>query len=241
MPARSPSAIPDEPAGSRLGERLRDKLANHDNGSSWSARFRLRRWNKLLEFFPNLGQMQVLDLGGTTHYWKVAPVRPAHVTVVNLAREPDFDGISAIQADVTELKPIPCDLVISNSLLEHVGGAIPRHRMADLVRASSDRYWVQTPYRYFPVEPHWLFPGFQFLPLPARAWVTQNWALSRNAIPASDHASAVEAALGVELLSATEMRSLFPDALIWYERVGGLPKSITAVGGLAAPAHGSGG
>ena len=28
---------------------------------------------------------------------------------------------------------------------------------------------VQTPYRYFPVEPHWLFPGLQFLPMGLRA------------------------------------------------------------------------
>ena len=27
---------------------------------------------------------------------------------------------------------------------------------------------MQTPYRYFPIEPHWLFPGMQFLPLPVR-------------------------------------------------------------------------
>ena len=27
---------------------------------------------------------------------------------------------------------------------------------------------VQIPYRYFPIEPHWLFPGLQFLPQRAR-------------------------------------------------------------------------
>ena len=37
------------------------------------------------------------------------------------------------------------------------------------MRELAQLHWVQTPYRYFPVEPHFLFPGFQFLPLTVRA------------------------------------------------------------------------
>ena len=64
------------------------------------------------------------------------------------------------------------DLVFSNSVIEHVGGHSRRAAFADSVHALSDHHWVQTPYRYFPLEPHFLFPGFQFLPLRAKAEVT---------------------------------------------------------------------
>ncbi|HEX4060865.1 MAG TPA: UDP-N-acetylmuramoyl-tripeptide--D-alanyl-D-alanine ligase [Streptosporangiaceae bacterium] len=55
------------------------------------------------------------------------------------------------------------DLVFSNSLIEHVGGHERRERFADTVHQLSGAYWVQTPYRYFPVEPHW-HPARSFCP-----------------------------------------------------------------------------
>ena len=64
--------------------------------------------------------------------------------------------------------PMSYDVVFSNSLLEHVGGHAQRAALAREVRSLAPRHWVQTPYRYFPLEPHWLFPGMQF-PLEAQA------------------------------------------------------------------------
>ena len=85
------------------------------------------------------------------------------------------------------------DLVFSNSLIEHVGGFANRQLCADFIRSKADRHWVQTPYRYFPIEPHWLFPGFQFLPLNARVAITRRWKLGFMHTP--DRAAAlVEAA-----------------------------------------------
>ncbi len=43
--------------------------------------------------------------------------------------------------------------------------------------------WVQTPYRYFPIEPHWIFPGFQFLPLSARTEISRRWPLGNPPFP----------------------------------------------------------
>ena len=61
------------------------------------------------------------------------------------------------------------DLVYSNSVIEHVGGHQRRELFAQAVRDLAPSHWVQTPYRYFPLEPFWLFSAFQFLPLPSRA------------------------------------------------------------------------
>jgi hypothetical protein len=86
---------------------------------------------------------------------------------------------------------------------------------------------VQTPYRYFPVEPHFLFPGFQFLPLKARAALVQRWPLVHTR--PGDHDAAVSAALHVELLGRTELEALFPDSEIVSEKLAGLTKSLVAV------------
>lgn len=172
--------------------------------------------------------MRVLDLGGTVSFWTAVPTRPQSVTLVNLGSEKPEPGIETVQADACTFDPgSGYDIVISNSLIEHVGGPVARTALARVIRTAAPRRWIQTPYRYFPIEPHWLFPGFQFLPLSARASITQKWSLGH--IREKDRETAIEQCLMVELLSATEMRSLFPDSEIWFERIAGVPKSMVAI------------
>lgn len=196
--------------------------------SNW---VRGRRWNKLKETFPHINDMRVLDLGGTPAFWKSAPVTPAHVTVVNLSGLEGFEGVESVQGDACDLpKSIlggGYDLVVSNSLIEHVGGHSQRLRLADSIHAAADHHWVQTPYRYFPIEPHWLAPGIQFLPFAAKVRATMLWKF--GCLYTTDRAEAVEIVHEVELLSITQMRSYFPDSTIWYERFSGLVKSVVAI------------
>lgn len=212
---------------------LRRRLV--EGPDSLGQRSRHRRWQALQRLFPDLPQLRVVDLGGTVDSWRRAPVAPAHVTVVNLeAQSPDPDrGIDVVAADACELDPATLpgapDLVYSNSLLEHVGGHARRAQLAALVDRLAPRYWVQAPYRYFPVEPHWLFPGLQFLPQVARARLVQRWPLG-YARPA-DFAAALAAVTEVELPSKTEMAAYFPDATLLLDTVGPLTKSLIAARG----------
>ncbi|MFN8125148.1 MAG: hypothetical protein U0R64_01360 [Candidatus Nanopelagicales bacterium] len=211
------------PNGSRV-----PAWADPTNPTGVSGRFRAARWRRMLQTFPDLAELRVLDLGGTVAAWDAAPVRPAQLVVVNLDRQPTAPHTRSMVLDACEWEPTDdIDLVVSNSLIEHVGGFERRRRLAHVVRAAAPRYWVQTPYRYFPVEPHWVFPGFQFLPLSAKVFVTRHW--RRGHIYEADPDRALQECLMVELVSATEMRALFPDGEVWFERAAGLPKSLVAV------------
>ena len=108
------------------------------------------------------------------------------------------------------------DVAYSNSVIEHLDPA-DRRRFADEVRRVAGRYLVQTPNRWFPVEPHVLLPGFQFLPLAARRRL---WPLGVSKDEFTD----------IRLLDEAELRSLFPEARIFRERFAGLTKSLVAVG-----------
>jgi hypothetical protein len=119
------------------------------------------------------------------------------------------------------------DLVFSNSVIEHVGGHAQRVRFADSVHNLAQRHWVQTPYRYFPIEPHWLFPAFQFLPLSARAEVSRRWPLAHTL--SSTREEGLRGAMSVELLSQTEMGFYFPHSRIVRERLLGAVKSLIAL------------
>ncbi len=207
-------------------------LADGARAGSFAQRARSRRSRKLIETFPDLHDMNVLDLGGTAQFWSGFLVRPAHLTLVNVMPVASpADWITTVTGDACS-PPEPVrnsrfDLVVSNSVIEHVGGHVQRQCFADVVARSADRHWIQTPYRYFPIEPHWLFPCMQFLPLRVRAAITQHWPLSPAR--AIDLRDAVANATSVELLSITEMRSYFPESTIWYERFGLLVKSVTAI------------
>jgi len=173
--------------------------------------------------------MSVIDFGGTVESWLRAPVRPASVHIVNLvSMAPRVPWIRADQADVCDLPGRIADghydLVFSNSVIEHVGGHLQRSRFAEAAYKLADRQWIQTPYRYFPIEPHWLFPCYQFLPLRARSQISQHWPLARIRSPNSDEG--MRAAMGVELLSRAEMTYYFPDSVLRFERFLGFIKSL---------------
>jgi hypothetical protein len=177
--------------------------------------------------------MSVIDLGGTVEAWERAPVRPASVHVVNL-EVPPLEVPQWIRADQADACNLPAqissasyDLVFSNSVIEHVGGHVPRMRFAEAVHKLADRHWVQTPYRYFPIEPHWLFPGFQFLPPNVQAEVAARWPLAHT--PSNGRDDGLQGALAVELLSRTEMSFYFPDSTLRFERMAGLVKSLIAI------------
>jgi hypothetical protein len=206
--------------------------------SSVGESYRAKRWALLRELFPRIESMTVLDLGGRPGMWLRAPFQPAALHIVNLQAPPsDFpDWMRVDRGDACALEPEVMsnhyDLVFSNSVLEHVGGHAQRARFADNVRNLGDAYWVQTPYRYFPLEPHWLFPGFQFMPLNVRAQISRRWPLVH--FPQENQEASVRRVMDIELISKTEMHAYFPDSDLHSEKIGGMTKSLIAVRQLKA-------
>jgi hypothetical protein len=104
--------------------------------------------------------------------------------------------------------------------------------MAAEVRRVATAYWVQTPNFWFPVEPHFLVPAWHWLPEDARVAILRRrgvgWA---GRCP--DPQRAREVVQEHRLMRRAELARLFPDAVIMGERIGGLTKSWTALGGFA--------
>jgi hypothetical protein len=199
---------------------------------SLAARMRERRWRMFEERFPDVAEMSVLDLGGTADAWRLAPARPARLVFLNISAAGELNGAETVIGDACDppdrLRHERFDLVYSNSLIEHVGGHWRRQAFAEAARSLADHHWVQTPYRYFPVEPHYAGPLFQFLPLAARGRLVSRWPIGSLAT-VKDPTVCVDQAQGTELLSRTEMRGYFPDSTLLSERLLGLTKSLIAV------------
>lgn len=187
--------------------------------------------------------VRLLDVGGTHHFWHAmdrSEFPPLQITFVNRWEyDPGIPGAVAVIGDARDLSRYPdreFDVVFSNSVIEHVGGLRDQVRMAKECVRVGKRYFVQTPNWAFPIEPHFLFPGFQYLPLPVRArlhaWRKLGWWDK-----AASYHEALEEVESIRLITKREMRYLFPEAKIWTERFMGLPKSFVAYGtNPAAPA-----
>ena len=180
--------------------------------------------------------MSVIDLGGEPETWIQSPLHPKHVHVVNIETLPT-DVPDWIEVDFGDACGLPeqiarrrYDLVFSNSVLEHVGGHERRLRFAETVSELAPQHWVQTPYRYFPVEPHWVAPGMQYLPVRVRASMAQWWPLAN--VKSKDLREALGGVLWTELVDKTQMRYYFPESQVVTERFMGLPKSLIAIKAL---------
>jgi hypothetical protein len=109
--------------------------------------------------------------------------------------------------------------------LEHVSD--PQTAAAEIRRVGR-RYFVQTPDRGFPFEPHFLAPFIHYLPRPLRLWAAPltPWALITRPGPGGARAFVD----GIRLMSAREFRALFPGGTLVRERFAGLSKSLVACG-----------
>jgi hypothetical protein len=119
------------------------------------------------------------------------------------------------------------DVVYSNSVIEHLGTFENQQAFAREARRVGRGYWVQTPAREFPVEPHYWTLFLHWCSKPTQRRLLKNftlWGLLGR--PGPEIIDLVLAEL--RLMTYAEFKGLFPDAVIWVERVGGLAKSYTA-------------
>ena len=188
---------------------------------------------RFLELLKPVDGEPILDVGGSPGLWQEAgydgPV--VFLNVFPAGETPTLPpGCTYVRGDGREL-PFESGqfaIVFSNSVIEHVGDWTDQERFAQEIQRVGRRYWVQTPNRQFPLEPHLNFPGYQWLPDRLARAVVANWPLSYHRRDGLSPEQAWEAVRGTRLITTAEMRRLFPTATIWRERVLALTKSFVA-------------
>jgi hypothetical protein len=192
--------------------------------------FRKRRMQLFYRRFKITPQTRVLDLGGREFNWTLMPFIP-HVTIVNRILEGKRSGkIVWIIGDVRELPfaDKAFEIVYSNSVIEHLGAVADQRRFADECRRVGRSYYIQTPNRRFPIEPHLLTPFIHWLPIKLQARLLRNFTVW-GWITRPDAAACAHFLNTTRMLSRTELKAHFPDAEIWTERFLWLAKSFVAV------------
>lgn len=205
-------------------------------------RFRARR----VETFSTLvndyiavkGSCRILDMGGTTGFWytwrDAIDFTKTSITCVNpdvVHSRADFAEVELRQGDARDLADVAdgeFDIAFSNSVIEHVGGWGDMKAFASEVGRVGRSYFVQTPYFWFPVEPHARTPLIHWLPesVGYRILLARScgfWGRSVNVDEAMGHIQSAR------MLDITQFATLFPDAEIRKERFMGWVKSLLAV------------
>ncbi|MFI5130300.1 MAG: methyltransferase domain-containing protein [Chitinophagales bacterium] len=177
--------------------------------------------------------IRILDIGGLEIYWErmnYLDTNDIHITLLNLEKhETRSNNVVSVKGDATNLaeyKDEQFDIVHSNSVIEHLYAKENHKKMASEARRVGKYYYIQTPNYWFPVEPHWLFPFFQWLPFGTRVFLTRYFSLGHfKKMPDKD--AAKQLVSEINLLTEKEMKSLFQDGKVYREKFMGLKKSIT--------------
>ncbi|MCU1498273.1 MAG: Methyltransferase type 11 [Acidimicrobiales bacterium] len=229
-------------------EKILSSTLDNSNPRSLASRLRRRRFRIVDDELARLSPpKRVLDVGGTAGFWRSLRRDLGDLELTVLNANPSHASVGDVTVQAGDARSMPefatgsFDLVFSNSVIEHVGGPTDQRAMADEVRRIGRRWVLQTPCRWFPVEPHFLFPYFNLLPLRAQVFLLQHLRLGWAKQPIADRDAAVAKARSVQLVALPALRAMFPDAEVRRERVLGLTKSYVLVGPVARVGHDDGG
>ena len=210
-----------------------------------SRKARAKRGELFRRLLPVSPEDKVLDLGGGdgSH---IATILPEHRNIwiadidtrpLEKAAQRGFHTVLLPESGQLPFEDQEFDNVFCSSVIEHV--TVPKSDIyayqhwrefreqsfqhqkafADEIRRVGKRYFVQTPYKYFPIESHTWLPSV-ILWLPRRNLIALIHWLNRFWIKTTEP--------DYNLLSMREMRLLFPEAELYIEWWFELPKSLIA-------------
>ncbi len=214
------------------------KFAAGDIEGNASYKMRQKRFSIFKEFINNkMGgddTFILLDIGGSNYYWehfKKFLDKRIKLFLINIERDAmvGYPGIVGDARNLAFLKSSSVDLILSNSLIEHLGGYEEQKQFAKEIQRVGRFYFLQTPAFLFPLEPHFLFPFFHWLPKSVRLFLATRFSLGWYQ-KAADINEAKKMVEEIRIMKKKELRKIFPNANILTEYWGIFPKSYMVIG-----------
>lgn len=224
---------------------LRKKLINYKSEKSFAFKMRQKRAGRIIdlinECYNKHNEVKIIDIGGTETYWKIIPKdflisKNVHITAVNLpdttAQFRNSNLFTFVDGDGCNLLGIndkSFHIAHSNSVIEHVGPTWERKlAFANETIRVAEKYYVQTPNYWFPVEPHFVTPFFHWFSRSIRIKLVQNFNLGWYK-KTPDYNEAEKAVDDCDLLTIKEMKKLFTEAKLYKEKFLFFTKSVIMI------------
>lgn len=193
--------------------------------------FRPRRKRKFMANFPEVTHgAPVLDVGGTTCWWEEDFPKDINVTIVNTdgrhQAEVESLGFKFSKADGRKLPFGDKEfyLTFSNSVIEHVGTLADQERFATEAARCGQKLYLQTPNKWFPIEPHLIALFIHWLPFKIARRLIRYFSIW-GLVAKPSQATIDEFLLTTRLLTKKELARIFPHAHVIEEKFFGLTKS----------------
>lgn len=190
------------------------------------SKFRQKRFVNFLNTLQVTTQDKILDVGGYQHFWEGSNLEK-NVTILNIELPPHqpapFTWVQGDACNMAMFQDQQFDIVFSNSVIEHVGDKTQQGMFAQEVQRVAKKFWVQTPYKHFPIEPHFVFPFYQYLPPKSRNFIARVWPFSFAKVLNLDPIFEAE---HIWLLGKRDLRTLFNNAELYSENFMGITKSL---------------
>jgi hypothetical protein len=185
----------------------------------------------LWHLFDLSADCNILDVGGDYFNWMLFSSSPPKVTLLNLTvsreRKRNFTRIVGDGCHLPFRNGV-FDLVYSNSVIEHLDGSENQILFAEECRRVGHNYYVQTPNKWFFLEPHLITPFVHWLPHRIKRLLLRNFTIwGWITRPTSQYCDAFMKEIC--LLDERRLKRLFPEGKIYREYFFGFVKSIIAV------------
>jgi len=218
------------------------RLYDNRRPDSWASQLRKKRmqlFESLISSVP--APLKILDIGGRQDFWENTDflkqdLKDVEITLLNLDLEEanvtssKFKFVVGSATNMEQFEDNSFDVVFSNSVIEHVGDYHAQRQMANEAMRVGKRYFIQTPNFFFPIEPHFVFPFFQFLPIEMRVWLQSHFDLGlRKKLPNKEEARA--SVTSIQLLTKKELTKLFPQGNLHEEKLLYMTKCFIVYGG----------
>ena len=212
------------------------KYFNSVDSKSRANEFRRKRFELFLEIFndiiSNQERIDILDVGGWEIFWKnmgIEKYSNIHILFLNLNKQkttlPNVKSTVGDGCSMPQFRDKQFDIVFSNSVIEHVGDFNRQQQMANEIRRVGKYYFLQTPNYFFPIEPHFMFIGFHWLPVSFRVFLITHFSLGWYE-KFDSNSEAEKLVSSTRLLSANELKKMFNNCVIYKEKYIGLVKSF---------------
>ncbi|WP_069470209.1 methyltransferase domain-containing protein [Candidatus Marithrix sp. Canyon 246] len=196
------------------------------------------------KIYKKYGKVSIIDVGGTKVYWnfigeQFLNEKNVKITLVNLPGtfinpkdDKIFIYIEADACDLSQFNDNSFNIAHSNSVIEHVGSWEQMQQCAKEIRRVGENYFVQAPYFWFPIEPHYMVPFIHWFSEQIRISLVMKFSIG-HIEKAKNLNEAVNEVIHMNLPNQTMFNQLFQDAKIRKEKVFGLTKSLVAIKNVA--------
>ncbi len=186
--------------------------------------FRRKRMSIFENLFNPLNGKKILDVGGSIFNWSLLKDKPK-VTILNIKFSKELGLYEKNNVELIlgsglclPFKGNSFDIIYSNSVIEHLGTWKNQMQFAKEIMRVGKNIFIQTPNKYFFIEPHLITPFIHYLPKKFQRRFLRNFTVWGLITRPSQQYCINHVINEIRLLSYNELRRLFPSCHIIRER-----------------------